>query len=287
MAFAGGVSASCFGVAFYLENMRSLSLPWYQTTSFWKLWKSTFPDKPKFVSMGYQVNEYKSVYEMLKDIFTEIHPSIWGIVGLNTVVFILWGASKSHSPVLYNMMSRNFVADPRSNRVLPHLLSGFSHQSGTHLAANMLILASCGRAALGFLGPEQFLAVYISSGVVSSVAARFVSYSSKMPLISSLGASHAVLAIFAISSQSFPHALYTFLFFPFVNFTSDELFTFLLLFETMGVVATRVGYRFLNVDHAAHLMGLLFGYSYYHYGIQNIWQNRKKFVSMIPGLVEK
>jgi rhomboid-like protein len=44
------------------------------------------------------------------------------------------------------------------------LLSTFSHYSLLHLAANMYVLWSFSSSAVSMLGPEQFLAVYLSAG---------------------------------------------------------------------------------------------------------------------------
>jgi len=44
------------------------------------------------------------------------------------------------------------------------LLSTFSHQHLLHLSANMWALWSFSSSAVSMLGPEQFLAVYLSAG---------------------------------------------------------------------------------------------------------------------------
>jgi len=52
------------------------------------------------------------------------------------------------------------------------VLSTFSHYSIFHLAANMYVLHNFSTLAVTTLGKEQFLALYLSSGVISS----FTSY---------------------------------------------------------------------------------------------------------------
>lgn len=49
------------------------------------------------------------------------------------------------------------------------LLSTFSHYSAFHLFANMYVLHSFSNAAILSLGKEQFLAVYLSAGVIASL----------------------------------------------------------------------------------------------------------------------
>ena len=51
---------------------------------------------------------------------------------------------------------------------LPMLLSVFSHHSSWHLAANMYVLHTFCTPAVQILGPEQFIAMYLMSGVVGN-----------------------------------------------------------------------------------------------------------------------
>jgi len=51
----------------------------------------------------------------------------------------------------------------------PMFLSTFSHYSAMHLFANMYVMHSFANAAAVSLGKEQFLAVYLSAGVFSSL----------------------------------------------------------------------------------------------------------------------
>lgn len=53
------------------------------------------------------------------------------------------------------------------------ILSIFSHYSLLHLAANMYVLHSFSTGIVASLGKEQFLALYLSSGVISSFASHF------------------------------------------------------------------------------------------------------------------
>lgn len=48
-------------------------------------------------------------------------------------------------------------------------LSTFSHYSAFHLFANMYVLHSFSNAAILSLGKEQFLAVYLTAGVIASL----------------------------------------------------------------------------------------------------------------------
>lgn len=46
----------------------------------------------------------------------------------------------------------------------PMILSTFSHYSLFHMAANMYVLWSFSSSIVSLLGPEQFMAVYLSAG---------------------------------------------------------------------------------------------------------------------------
>lgn len=87
------------------------------------------------------------------------------ILAVNVVVFGLW-----RIPSLRPFMLRYFCSNPAAKAVLwPMLLSTFSHYSLFHLFANMYVLNSFSASANN-LGREQFLGMYLSAGVVSSLA---------------------------------------------------------------------------------------------------------------------
>lgn len=67
------------------------------------------------------------------------------------------------------------------------LLSTFSHYSIFHLAANMYVLHSFSTVAVSSLGKEQFVAFYLSSGVVSSLVSSIYKTALGLPGLS-LGA---------------------------------------------------------------------------------------------------
>lgn len=50
------------------------------------------------------------------------------------------------------------------------VLSTFSHYSGFHIFANMYVLHSFANVATKSLGTEQFLGLYLTAGVLSSLA---------------------------------------------------------------------------------------------------------------------
>lgn len=87
------------------------------------------------------------------------------ILVANVAVFAMWRV-----PRLKPFMLKYFCSNPAAKVVCwPMFLSTFSHYSLLHLMANMYVLHSFSAAA-NVLGPEQFLGLYMSAGVIASFA---------------------------------------------------------------------------------------------------------------------
>ncbi|XP_067109151.1 presenilin-associated rhomboid-like protein A, mitochondrial isoform X1 [Osmerus mordax] len=191
-----------------------------------------------------------------------------GIIVMNAAVLCCW-----RIPSLQRTMIKYFTANPASKtRCLPMILSCFSHYSVLHLAANMYVLWTFSSTIVNLLGPEQFLAVYLSAGVVSTM----VSYSCKAAtrrLHPSLGASGAVMAVLAAVCTKVPEAKLGIILLPMISFTAANALKAIIAMDTAGLV---LGWRVF--DHAAHLGGALFGVWYVAYGHKLIWRKREPLV---------
>ncbi|XP_028276150.1 presenilins-associated rhomboid-like protein, mitochondrial isoform X2 [Parambassis ranga] len=196
--------------------------------------------------------------------------TVSGIIAVNALVFCCWRV-----PSLQRVMIKYFTANPASKALCsPMLLSTFSHFSLFHMAANMYVLWSFSTSAVSMLGREQFVAVYLSAGVVSS----FVSYVCKMAtgrFGPSLGASGAIMTILAAVCTKMPEAKLAIIFLPMFTFTASNALKAIVAMDTAGLV---LGWKFF--DHAAHLGGALFGIWYILYGHELIWKNREPFVKI-------
>ncbi|CAB0036197.1 unnamed protein product [Trichogramma brassicae] len=141
----------------------------------------------------------------------------WFICYANALVFVAWKI-----PSIRPTMLKYFATNPVSNvTCLPMVLSMFSHFNLWHLAANMYVLHSFSTAAVGYLGKEQFLAVYLSSGVMSS----FVSNAYKILLNRhgfSLGASGAIMGILAFICTQFPDTKLSIIMLPQFTFSAGS-----------------------------------------------------------------
>ncbi|XP_062988524.1 presenilin-associated rhomboid-like protein, mitochondrial [Elgaria multicarinata webbii] len=194
--------------------------------------------------------------------------AVSGIIAANVFVFCLWRV-----PSLQRIMITYFTSNPAS-RVLcsPMLLSTFSHFSFLHMAANMYVLWSFSTSIVSLLGREQFLALYLSAGVIST----FVSYACKTitgRFGPSLGASGAIMTVLAAVCTKMPEAKLAIIFLPMFTFTAGNALKAIIAMDSAGLV---LGWKFF--DHAAHLGGALFGMWYVIYGNKLIWNNREPVV---------
>eukprot|EP00088_Acartia_fossae_P008923 TRINITY_DN14302_c0_g1_i1.p1 TRINITY_DN14302_c0_g1~~TRINITY_DN14302_c0_g1_i1.p1 ORF type:complete len:338 (+),score=-9.84 TRINITY_DN14302_c0_g1_i1:32-1045(+) len=191
------------------------------------------------------------------------------ICALNCLVFLGW-----RIPALQGVMMKWFLASPSGVATcLPMLLSTFSHYSFVHLGMNMFCLHSLMGPAVNILGQEQFLAMYLTGGVFSSLASYVFKVGRSMPGVS-LGASGAVLAVIGVFGTIMPDARFQIIFIPGFTFTADTAIKALICLDTAGLVA---GWRMF--DHAAHLAGVLYGIFWCHAGSRFLWDSRAPLVN--------
>ncbi|XP_064440634.1 presenilin-associated rhomboid-like protein, mitochondrial isoform X4 [Mirounga angustirostris] len=145
-----------------------------------------------------------------------------GIIAANVFVFCLWRV-----PSLQRTMIRYFTSNPASKVLCsPMLLSTFSHFSLFHMAANMYVLWSFSSSIVNILGQEQFMAVYLSAGVISN----FVSYVCKVATGRygpSLGASGAIMTVLAAVCTKIPEGRLAIIFLPMFTFTAGNMVYYL------------------------------------------------------------
>lgn len=188
---------------------------------------------------------------------------------LNCLVFAAW-----RIPALQPTMLIWFASNPGARATcLPMILSTFSHYSLFHLGANMFVLHSFMGPAIRLLGQEQFLAVYLTSGVFTSLA----SYLYKVGVGRmgySMGASGAICAVLGIFGTVMPDAHLHIIFLPMITFTASTAIKGMMALDAAGMV---MGWRFF--DHAAHLSGILFGIFWCHLGSKLLWDSREPIVT--------
>uniref|UniRef100_A0A8C7V1I0 rhomboid protease n=1 Tax=Oncorhynchus mykiss TaxID=8022 RepID=A0A8C7V1I0_ONCMY len=139
----------------------------------------------------------------------------------------------------------------------PMLLSTFSHYSFFHMAANMYVLWSFFSSIVSMLGREQFMAVYMSAGVISTMFS-YVCKTASGRLGPSLGASGAIMTVLAAVCTKMPEAKLAIIFLPIYAFSAGNALKAIVVMDTAGLV---LGWQYF--DHVAHLGGALFAHLWY------------------------
>ncbi|XP_025266908.1 presenilins-associated rhomboid-like protein, mitochondrial isoform X2 [Camponotus floridanus] len=188
---------------------------------------------------------------------------------INVVTFLAWRV-----PAFQKTMVRYFCANPANATCWPMLLSTFSHYSIFHLAANMYVLHSFSTIAVTTLGKEQFLALYLSSGVIASFASHAYKIMFGVPGLS-LGASGAIMGVLGFICTQYPDIRLSIIFLPMFTFTAGMAIKGIM---AMDVVGCTLGWKYF--DHAAHLGGALFGIFWQIWGNANIWQKREPLLTL-------
>ncbi|XP_072936087.1 presenilin-associated rhomboid-like protein, mitochondrial [Epargyreus clarus] len=190
------------------------------------------------------------------------------ILAANVLVFGAWRVRS-----LQPFMVKYFCSNPSGRaKCLPMVLSTFSHHSALHLAANMYVLYSFMPAAVAFLGKEQFVAMYMSAGVISSFASFLYKVMLNQPGLS-LGASGAIMSVLSYVCVQYPDTRLSIIFLPMYTFAAGTAIKVIMSVDLAGVI---LGWKFF--DHAAHLGGALFGLAWCYWGGHHLWGNRDKFL---------
>jgi rhomboid-like protein len=146
----------------------------------------------------------------------------------------------------------------------------FSHSNIWHLAANMFVLSSFAPSLMNWFGREQFVALYLSSGVWASFLSKSLKILTRNP-VPSVGASGALLGIVAFHCLLYPDSRIGIIFIPFFSVKAAHALYGLMAVDTVGVL---MRWRFL--DHAAHLGGALYGMFFYYFGLSIYMQKLRQ-----------
>ena len=153
------------------------------------------------------------------------------------------------------------------------ILSVFSHYGSLHLLCNMVALHSFMDPTVDLLGPEQFLGVYLSAGVISSLASMTYKVATSSAGLS-LGASGAIFCVVGMSASFQPDEQLTLIFLPWITFPASLGIRMMMAADIAGML---LRWRFL--DHAAHMGGTLYGIFWAHYGSASVWAGREGLVT--------
>ncbi|CAF1633161.1 unnamed protein product, partial [Adineta ricciae] len=205
------------------------------------------------------------ISSQLKNIWRDVSEPkrvVGTIIGLNLLVFLAWRVKR-----LEPFMLKYFTSSPFKPNLSSMVLSTFSHYNGIHFLCNMYVLWSFHEPIVRMFGKEQFTAVYLSSGVVSSWLSYVFKAVTKTPNIS-LGASGSIMALLGAVCTQFPDAQLAIIFLPFFTFSAKSALIAMVSFDLLGTIM-----RWRYLDHSAHLGGVLFGIFYVKYGYKTIWES--------------
>lgn len=261
--FTIGFSGSCFALAsiWEYEQMRSQALEFKNRATSWI----------KRQTQSQKHGEFRNHLNLWWNSLGPENKLFYGIVFINACVFAAWKV-----PSWRGFMVANFYANPFARAVCwPMVLSTFSHSSILHFGINMFVLQSFMHVASdSVMGKEQFLAFYLSAGVVSSLGSHIFKALTRSPGFS-LGASGAILGVLGYFCSVYPDARLQIAFIPGYTFSADTGLKAMLCFDTLGLLL-----RWKLFDHAAHLGGALFGMFWYYWGQQGVWKQRVGFLEV-------
>ncbi|KAJ3349687.1 hypothetical protein HDU91_006360 [Kappamyces sp. JEL0680] len=146
---------------------------------------------------------------------------IWGIIGVNAAVFLLWIYAQQNyqnfrDPQLLNWMYQHFTLGLHSGPV-SYVLAHFSHKDFFHFAINMFVLHSFGSVLINMLGVARFLALYSISGLTcsaTSIAFKNYEQTPQYRPPPSMGASGCVSGLLATFALMYPMATISFIIIP-------------------------------------------------------------------------
>ncbi|EDW77209.2 uncharacterized protein Dwil_GK22246 [Drosophila willistoni] len=258
VAFTGAFSLGCFAGATIMEyeNTRSMILAKAKQARFgW--WQSR--------SLG-ERDSWSQLKQDIRRQWDSLTPGdkvFAPLLVFNVLAFALWRV-----PSMRNTMMTYFTSNPAARVVCwPMFLSTFSHYSAMHIFANMYVLHSFANASVLSMGKEQFMAVYLSAGVFSSLVSVLYKAGTRQTGMS-LGASGAIMAVLAYVCAQYPDTQLSILFLPTLTFSAGAAIKVIMGIDFAGCV---LGWKFF--DHAAHLGGAMFGIFWAQYGAQ-MWAKR-------------
>lgn len=206
-------------------------------------------------------------------LWPDVPPAAATIISLivaNSVVWVAW-----HTPPAWRLLNKYFMSVPAYPRALAMLGNVFSHQAVGHLLMNMMVLWFIGTRLHDDIGRANFLAVYLSSGVISSFASLANFTARRVFVTSSLGASGAIAGVVASYLWLHRDGYFKFLGLPHDPWKGVPGLTILALvviMDTIGYIRTRKGG--IKYDHVSHLAGYSTGILGAEYIRKNVRRKR-------------
>lgn len=181
------------------------------------------------------------------------------LILINVAVWLVWQFA-TQSSALDEFMNLHFVVQPTGIlqyfRIHTLLTSEFSHVDAYHILFNMLFLWYLGRDVEVFYGKNNFIALYVFAGVVSSAAHCGLEFFRGMDT-PALGASGAIMGIAVAAAFIDPHKTLRIW-----GIIPVPLWLLVIIFVLMDFSGT-MQHGGDHVAHAAHLGGAFAGLLFY------------------------
>jgi rhomboid-like protein len=181
--------------------------------------------------------------------------TIIGIILANSIVLFAWRV-----PPAFRILNKFFMTVPGYPRPFSLFGNVFSHQALSHYLVNMSVLWFVGIRLHEEVGRANFLAIYMSSGVIGSFAS-LASWVLRNNFVSaSLGASGAlcgIVAAYLLLNSTEKIKLFGVI--PPENWPSISALTFLVILISLDVLSLNKLNKIVTVDHWAHLGGYAAG----------------------------
>ncbi|KAF9095360.1 hypothetical protein BGX27_001293 [Mortierella sp. AM989] len=236
-----------------------------QTEILQEQWSSALERFRWIQRIGIPVEIQKMIF-MVRSRWMELSPgerTVWGIIGLNSIVFAGW-----QIPRLSPFMLKWFMHHPANGQSVTLLTSMFSHQHFWHFGLNMFALYSFAVPLHDQMGKEQFLAFYLATGVTASLASHLFTVA-RIPwanMIPSLGASGALFGCVSSTAYMYPDATVYIIFLPFLPIKIPMALGAMMGLDLVGIIR-----NWKMFDHYAHLAGSTFGLAYMYAGKDHLW----------------
>lgn len=188
-------------------------------------------------------------------LFASVPPAVATFLllfNLNALVFILW-----KQPAAWKFLNRYFMLSAGHPRVFSLLGNIFSHQYLKHLLSNMAILYFVGNGVHDLVGRGNFLAVYLGTGVVSSLGALWIHVLQRNYWAATIGASGALYGLIGCYCALQDKIQIAMPFYPERKF---ELNTTVPFVTTLLSAVAPMFLKNPSVDYRTHITGLLAGY---------------------------
>jgi membrane associated rhomboid family serine protease len=194
--------------------------------------------------------------------FSGAAPVCRTLILINVVVFLVEQFQLVDPQFVAEWLSASSDGIFRHGRVWQLLTATFLHSGPIHLVVNMLFLWVVGREMEAMYGPRDFLALYLSAAVVSTLGWAVCDFLSPPPHTRMVGASGAVLAVVVLYALYYPRR--------------EVMFMFIIPVEMWLLVVAFIGYQvFLllrggNWQTAveSHLSGAAYGYLFKRFDLR-------------------